>query len=426
MKPIHHVLYNVSETLANKLFKLGKYLSYRKDYEMNIFKTSAILLGVTALISGAYIVKQGDTLWDLSGEYFQDPFAWPDLWEKNRHIQDPHWIYPGDSLYMGEPQDSTTPTEEKVAVVVKKNNCETTPDTVALPQGVQSAGCDNDDRDDNFEDMLGDLRSRAKSEDQRLKKNEEIVYYYKQRPQPKIFNAYYQIHSPESHSIEDMHKDSSWIEVESDEKNTPILHIQESEIVVNVGKKTHLKVKKGDIIELWDAKKILVSNRNENAMEERALTQLTGYAQITAVGDKMSRAVIVKAFREIYMSQTKARLKKKLEPINVTGYENKKEASFDNMAVITYAHDPSLLIGAYSYVFIDYGTDNGYNAGDAVAIWEKDKRDESIPPRLLGRGVITHADSDNAIVLVRELYSNSRRVEIGHYVSLTHQAKIKK
>ena len=49
---------------------------------MKIFKSIAILLGTTALISGAYIVKKGDTLWDLSEEFFQDPFTWPDLWEK--------------------------------------------------------------------------------------------------------------------------------------------------------------------------------------------------------------------------------------------------------------------------------------------------------------------------------------------------------
>ena len=58
---------------------------------MRFLKCASICLGLSALLASAYIVKEGDTLWDLSDEFLKDPFAWPDLWENNRHIQDPHW-----------------------------------------------------------------------------------------------------------------------------------------------------------------------------------------------------------------------------------------------------------------------------------------------------------------------------------------------
>ena len=45
-----------------------------------------------------HIIVRGDTLWDLSNTYFQNPFLWPQLWDANRYITDPHWIYPGDPL----------------------------------------------------------------------------------------------------------------------------------------------------------------------------------------------------------------------------------------------------------------------------------------------------------------------------------------
>lgn len=45
-----------------------------------------------------HIIVPGDTLWDLSGQYYGDNLLWPFLWEHNTYITDPHWIYPGDPL----------------------------------------------------------------------------------------------------------------------------------------------------------------------------------------------------------------------------------------------------------------------------------------------------------------------------------------
>ena len=47
-----------------------------------------------------YIVKKGDTLWGISGMYLQEPWRWPELWDVNPQIDNPHLIFPGDELYL--------------------------------------------------------------------------------------------------------------------------------------------------------------------------------------------------------------------------------------------------------------------------------------------------------------------------------------
>jgi len=55
------------------------------------------------LVDGApeiYIVKEGDTLWGISSMYLQDPWLWPEIWDINPALDNPHLIFPGDELYL--------------------------------------------------------------------------------------------------------------------------------------------------------------------------------------------------------------------------------------------------------------------------------------------------------------------------------------
>jgi hypothetical protein len=70
-----------------------------------------------------YIVKSGDTLWDISKQFYGDAFLWPRLWQQNQYITNPHQIVPGDRIRLypykilikEEVQPPTTPEARPLA-----------------------------------------------------------------------------------------------------------------------------------------------------------------------------------------------------------------------------------------------------------------------------------------------------------------------
>jgi LysM domain-containing protein len=61
--------------------------------------TAGIEEHITRTESGFYYtIQKVDTLWDLSNNFSNSPWVWPEMWQYNPHIKNPHLIYPGQKI----------------------------------------------------------------------------------------------------------------------------------------------------------------------------------------------------------------------------------------------------------------------------------------------------------------------------------------
>lgn len=83
-----------------------------------------------------YTVVRGDTLWDISERFLNKPWLWPEIWQVNPQIANPHLIYPGDVLNLtyvdGKPRISMARGDGKLSPRIREESLESAIPTIPL------------------------------------------------------------------------------------------------------------------------------------------------------------------------------------------------------------------------------------------------------------------------------------------------------
>lgn len=382
--------------------------------QKGIFRSVLSFILLCTLSLSAYIVKKGDTLWDLSEEFFQDPFQWPGIWENNPHIENPHLIYPGDSLNM-DGSASTAATSITPAQEVPKSIATTSP---FLPDSLLPKGVINSERAANFQAKLGGLKSNSSVYDNlTVKPTKFVPTKVKKVP---YLNRHYQIHAPRA-TPELSPNWGKWIDIESGVRNAHPRARVGDEILLQSGKSsTTMKV--GDHVYLFTSKALKLHISDEKMPVEYFMHELCAVAQIKDVGLGKTRAILSHMFTSFEVEDSRALTDLNWDLIKVKGFEKVTNVEYETLAEIVWIQQDANITQNHAYALINRGVAAGYNKGDGVVIWEDDFEDEQLAPRMLGRGIIVNSAENFSTILIRDILNAHRIVETSNLVSVNYRA----
>lgn len=84
-----------------------------------------------------YVVRTGDTLWEIASRFLRDPWRWPDVWDFDNKMENPQFIYPGDVVVLvkanGKPMLKVQRSEAKTITTRLTPKIRATPLDQAIP-----------------------------------------------------------------------------------------------------------------------------------------------------------------------------------------------------------------------------------------------------------------------------------------------------
>ena len=322
------------------LLRMGQLKSKALYIGISLFVTLFLVLSpsISAGKKLTHTVKKGDTLWSICEKYYGDPYLWPELWEMNQFVTNPHWISPGDVIKLFDYKEIKLPPVKKVVKLKKQ------PVTTRRLMGVDVSSLTN-------VNALG------------LLLREMIV------PWGKIFDV----------------------------KSEKILLSEGDTVYVKMYKEN---IKPGDKFTIYS-----VSDPIKHPFTRRPFGYIYSFKGILEMGSAKKGYHIAKirdSFKTIYKNDL-------LIPYHpVSSCILPIPFRYDIAAYIVAAKDKLELLGQYSVVYIDAGSDKNIQTGNIFeAIQERESTSEpltketvALPPTILGKILILKTTEETSVGVV--------------------------
>ncbi len=345
-----------------------------------------------------YIIKEGDTLWDISSQVLNSPWYWPRLWHANPRILNPHLIYPGNELQLPgaasagdsaaapvaqapvpatEPSaevPSEAPVEELAAAepAYDEEVPSLEPEPVPDVAGMEMM---------SVEQQLPPMPTESRLRTAIIRRDTERRFYLR--------------YGSEGFVSKDEVKAAASIVDSHVEK---MLFTQNDKIFIGLGEGSG--VQPGQRFTAYETLEKV--NHPSSGAFVGYRTKQVGTIEVLEVYPDVSKAVIVQAFD----AMERGTLLKPFEPYERTVYPQPSPESLDGF-IIAVQND-LIYAAEHMIVYVDKGANSNLNVGNvfefyrphAPALDKLTGKKVSIPSRALGAGIVVDTQPNTATVLV--------------------------
>ncbi len=308
-----------------------------------------------------YTIQRGDTLWDLSDKFFDTPWMWPELWQENEQIPNPHWIYPGERIRLFQKQGKDTFTFE-VPELEEPMTQESAADT--------------------------DLNQNASAEVEATPPPKDTVYYV----------------YPSIDSVGFIRK----------EKVSPlgfIFKIKDDKVLVSEGDMVYITYADKDALPIMQGGRYTIFRKLDPTRDRKRNRQLGGQYYILGIVEVTQKktdfviAKVVKSFRSIAVNDFILPYQRRSPKIPIT------EGVPGLIGSLIISEEQSKIIGDLTLAFIDKGKADSIKNGQVYSIFYQEKEEVDaggkktviLDPIDFGKLIVLHTEEETATVLVTQL-----------------------
>lgn len=326
-----------------------------------------------------HTVEPGDTLWDLTAKYLQNPWYWPKVWSYNPQLTNPHFIYPGQVVRF-------FPSNDQLPARIEASTTRDMPGE----EGV-AASQDGNDGDDNSEAEAA-IQSKLKHG-----KSEDAVSVSGNRPL--VYNASRGMVVQNIQLVTKKElKDSGEITNAFDDKR--LLSNYDTAFVTWAKNAETPQV--GQPLILF--KTMEEVEHPVTGKDYGYLTFITGTAEVVEVPENLKKDLvtirILKTFEPVERGQFVAPQK---GPLLAELQETPNNKKLDGYVLAGGVYSKEIY-GQFHYVFVDRGTNDGVvNGNHFTVVRDRDVvTDDKIPRQTIGRLVVIDAKETASLTLVTQ------------------------